>query len=95
MSKIESQLYAIDIFTESIRLSFNCVKYLFWEASFFYSTCKKCLNGALNSPLFIEATTRLEKLPLSSGFYVICFLSPNIVEFFYPKFFSSVLFLIV
>jgi hypothetical protein len=46
------------------------------------SMLRKCLNAAFDNPLLTDATTKFEKLPLSSDFSVISFLIADIVEIF-------------
>jgi hypothetical protein len=43
---------------------------------------KKCLNAAFDNPLLTDATTKLEKLPMSSDFSAISFGIVNILEVF-------------
>ncbi len=71
MSKIESQLSDTEMLTESKRLSlsYDFVKLFYFLK--FSSTFKKCLNAGFCIPLLIEATTRLEKLAVSSCFYTV------------------------
>lgn len=59
MSKIESQLSATEMLTESKRLSLSYYLVEIFYFLKFSSTFKKCLNADFFIPLLIEATTRL------------------------------------
>ncbi len=56
---------------------------------------KKCLNAAFDNPLLTDATTKLEKLPMSSDFSAISFGIVNILEVFSLWGFSYLLFFVV
>jgi len=92
MSKTESKLSATETFTESIRLSFP--RHIPFD-SLGFSMFRKCLNAAFDNPLLTDATTKFEKLPLSSDFSVISFLIADIVEIFSFCGFSYLLLFVV
>ncbi len=94
MSKTESKLSATETFTESMRLSFPKHIPMPFD-SLGASMLRKCLNAAFDNPLLTDATTKFEKLPLSSDFSVISFLIADIVEIFSFWAFSYLLLFVV